>query len=258
MGREIPRLGAPVRRAGLALVALLAAGGVRAEADPLAAVRAALRQFPGKAPITAQLERAVTNERKDRPLEAGRATFDIKAGPNGISIGYPADLLEQIRAERADTDPEKAKPARRTLENFDAIDVADMLNSATGLLSDLEGATLRNDTAAEYDGRPARLLELELVLRVSKADSKWLKSGSRTMKLWTTPDGVPLAAESEGAFSVGLLIFTFDARELRSQTFAPVGDRLATLRRAVRFDGEGLGESTHSHSETTLRLPDRS
>jgi hypothetical protein len=253
-------VGARVRRAHptLALVALLAAGVAHADADPLATVRAALQRLPGQSPITAQLERAVTNERKDRPLEAGRATFDVTAGSSGITIGYPAGLLEEIRAERADTDPEKPNPARRTLENFDAIDVGDMLNAATGLLSDLDGAKLVSETAAEHDGRPARLLELELQVRVSKADNKWVKRASRTMKLWTTADGVPLAAESDATFVVGLLFFTFDAREQRSQTFTRSGDRLVTLRRTVRFDGEGLGESTHTSSDTTLRLPTRS
>jgi len=235
------------------IILLLAAGAANAE-DPLEPVRAALKQFAGQAPVRATLERAVTSERKDRPLEAGRTTLDISAGPEGISIGYPADLLEQIRAERADPDPEKADPAQRTLENFEATDVADLLNSPTGLLRDLEGAVVKGASAAEYNGQPARLLELELVVRVSKADSKWLKNASRSMKLWTTPEGVPLAEESEAAFTVGLLIFNFNATESRTQTFTRAGDRLLTLRRTSRFDGEGLGESQHTTSETTLRL----
>ena len=217
-------------------------------------MRAALQQFTGQAPVRATLERAVTSERKDRPLEAGRAVLDVAAGPEGISIGYPAGLLEQLRAERADPDPEKAQPARRTLENFDATDVAHVLNGSTGLLRDLDGAVVKSTADVEHGGRPARLLELELVVRVSKADRKWLKTASRSMKLWTTPEGVPLAEESESSYVVGLLIFTFEATDVRTQTFARSGDRLLTLRRTSRFDGEGLGESQHTTSETILRL----
>ena len=254
-GPSSPRRRGPSFRwaRALALAALFIVGAARAE-DPLETVRAALQQFAGKAPVSALLERAVTSERKDRPLEAGRATLEVSAGPDGISIGYPADLLEQLRAERADTDPEKARPAQRTLENFDAIDAAGMLNGATGLLRDLDGAVVKGAGAADYNGQPARLLELELVVRISRADSKWLKHASRSMKLWTTPDGVPLAEESESAFTVGLLIFNFNATESRTQAFAHAGDRLLTLRRTSRFDGEGLGESQHTTSETTLRM----
>lgn len=238
----------------LGVAALVAAGAADAAGDALATVRAALQRFTGNAPISAVLERAVTSARKERPLEAGRATLDVTAGPSGISIAYPGTVLEQLRAEAADTDPEKPKPLRRTLQDFDAIEVGYMLNGAPALLNDLDGATLKGEAASEYDGRPARLLELELVLRVSKADSKWVKTARRTMKLWVDADGVPLAAESDSEFVVGLLIFTFDARESRSQVFRRVGDRLATLKRVTRFDGEGLGESQHLTSETTLRL----
>lgn len=238
----------------LAVAALAAATCARAEGGALDAVRAALKQFTGTAPVSAVLERAVTSERKDRPLEAGRATLEVSAGPAGISIGYPGTVLEQLRAEAADTDPEKPRPLRRTLQDFDAIEVANMLNGAPGLLNDLDGATLTAVSDGAYEGRPARLLELDLVLRLSKADSKWVKNARRSMKLWVDADGVPLAAESDSEFVVGLLIFTFDARETRSQAFHRVGDRLATLRRSTSFDGEGLGESQHLTTDTTLRL----
>lgn len=247
-----------VARLTLAAVALLAAGAAQAESaaapDALQALRATLRAFAGTTPVNATIERAVTSERKDRPLEAGRVTLQVAAGRNGITVGFPPDVLEQLRSERANTDPEKSEPTKRTLENFDASDVAEILNAATGLLTELDGATLKSVTDVERDGKPARLLELDLKLRVNKANSKWLKSASRSMKLWTSPDGLPLAEETEGAYTVGLLIFTFDAAESRSQTFAPKGDRLLSVRRAARFDGEGLGESQHSTSETVLKL----
>jgi hypothetical protein len=217
-------------------------------------VRATLQRFTGQAPISAVVERAVTSERKERPLEAGRATLDVTAGPAGVSGGYPAAVLEQLRAEAADTDPEKPKPMRRTLQDFDAIEVGYMLNGAPALLNDLDGATLKGATASEHEGRPARLLDLDLVMRVSKADRKWVKTARRSMKLWVDADGVPLAAESDSEFVVGLLMFTFDARESRSQAFHRTGDRLVTVKRVTRFDGEGLGESQHLTTETTLRL----
>lgn len=247
-----------VARLTLAAAALLVAGAAQAQAvagpDALEALRATLRGYGGTTPVSAAIERAVTSQRKDRPLEAGRVTLQVTAGPAGITIAYPPDVLDQLRAERANPDPEKTEPARRTLENFDASDVAEILNAATGLLTELDGAKLRSVTDVERDGKPARLLDIELQLRVNKANSKWFKSASRSMKLWTTPEGIPLAEETEGAFTVGLLIFTFDASEWRTQTFAPRGDRLLSVRRAAKFDGEGLGESQHSTSETVLKL----
>ena len=238
----------------LAAACLLLAGAARAGEDPLAAVRNALQQLGGSTPVKASLERAVTSERKDRPLEAGRVKLDVLAGLSGISLQYPATLLEQIRAEKALTDPEKAKPITRTLEGFDAIDVAALLNGATSLLSEIEGATLKSETTADYQGQTARLLDLDLVVRTSKANSKWLKSASSTMRLWIRPDGVPLAAETEFNFRAGILMFTFDGKDVETHAYSRVGDRLVAYRYTTRFDGDGLGESQHFWSETILKL----
>ena len=238
----------------LAAACLLLAGAARAGEDPLAAVRSALQQLGGSTPVKASLERAVTSERKDRPLEAGRVKLDVLAGLSGISLQYPATLLEQIRAEKALTDPEKAKPITRTLEGFDAIDVAALLNGATSLLSEIEGATLKSETTADYQGQTARLLDLDLVVRTSKANSKWLKSASSTMRLWIRPDGVPLAAETEFNFRAGILMFTFDGKDVETHAYSRVGDRLVAYRYTTRFDGDGLGESQHFWSETILKL----
>lgn len=254
MGREIPRLVAELSGGTFAAALLLLAGAAHAADDPLDAVRSALQQLGGTAPIKATLERAVTSDRKGRPLEAGRVNLDVLSGPSGISLQYPAALLAQIRAERAQTDPEKARPTTRTLEGFDAIDVAALLNGATGLLSDLEGATVRSDSTVDYQGQKARQLELELVVRTSKANRKWLKSATSTMRLWLTPESVPLAAESEFTFRAGLLIFNFDGKEVETHAYTRMRDRLVALRYTTRFDGDGLGESTHNWSETTLHL----
>ncbi|HUR39981.1 MAG TPA: hypothetical protein VM240_02330 [Verrucomicrobiae bacterium] len=245
-----------MRRVAIIAAALLAtfAGIARAGDDALEQVRAALRELPGTAAVRATVTRSFTSERKERPLEAGRAQIEVMAGPDGISLNYPAGLLAEVRAERAQRDPEQAKPATRTLENFEATDVADLLNRATGLTTDLDGATLQGVTEEERDGRPARRLDLDLVVRTSKADSKWVKTSSRKMKLWVTPEGLPLATESEFNMRVGLLMFNFDARDVRTETFGRAGDRLITQRLATRFDGEGLGESQHTHSDVTLAL----
>lgn len=241
----------------LALAALLASGLARAEADPLAAIRGTLKTFTGTTPLTATLERAVKSERKGRPPEAGRVTLDVAATPGGIAITYPAALLEALRAERAETDPEKPNPTQRAIEGVDAVDVANVLNGAADLLTDLEDAVVLSVAPADHEGRPARLHELELRVRVSQADSKWLKSATRTMRLWTTDEGVPLATETTSEYRVGFLVFTFDARDMQSQTFTRVGDRLVATRRTTRFDGEGLGEKQHQASETTLHLQPR-
>jgi hypothetical protein len=252
-----PRASSPRMRGPSVLLAFavaLLAGPAQAGNDSLDRVRAALAQFAGTTPVQATLERAVTAERKDRPLEAGRATLRITAGPAGITLLYPAALLEQIRLERAQTDPEKAKPTTRTLDTFDAIDVAALLNGPTALLTDLEGATVKSEAETTYKGQPARLLELELKVRTSKANSKWLKSASSSMRLWVDAGFVPLAAESEFNFRAGFLMFTFDGKDLETHDYSRVGDRLLAQRYTTRFDGDGLGESQHMWSETTLKI----
>lgn len=244
-----------------ALVALILALPLATQAqerpppgDGLELVRGALRQFTGTAPVQALVDRSIKNQRKDRAPEEGLAQLEVSAGSRGISIGYPPPLLERIRAERASTDPEAPKPARATLDEFDVADVADVLNRAVGMLSDLDGARVTGDVAATWGNGPARQLDFELVIRTSKADGKWVKSATHTMRLWVTPEGVPLASESALDITVGFLVFTFDAKSRRNETFARIGDRLVAVRQSAQFDGEGLGESTHNRTETTVKL----
>src|SRR5689334_17054255 len=237
------------------LAALLAVGPACAQAaGGLETLREALRRLAGTTAVSATLERSVVADRKDRPHEEGRMTLEITAAADRLSIGYPDELLAQLRAERAATDPDRPRPAERVLLGFDVADVSNLLHNAPGLLADLDGATLLADGATDWQGQPARLLELELVNRTSKADSKWMKRQRRTLKVWTTAEGVPLAADSEYVFRAGFLIFNFDGKEVRSRRYALVGDRLVVTSVTSQFDGEGFGEQEHSRSETTLRL----
>jgi hypothetical protein len=238
--------------------ALLASGAAPAESNGLETVRAALRQLAGTTPVTATLERTVAADRKDRPHEEGRVTLQITAGASSLSIRYPDELLDELRAERAEIDPEKPRPAQRVLLGFDVADVSSLLNHAQGLLGDLEGATVLAESEADWQGQKARLLELELVNRTSKADSKWMKSERLTMKLWITPEGLPLAADSDYVFRAGFLIFNFDGKEVRTRRYARAGDRLVVTQVNSMFDGEGFGEEHHERSETTVHLqPER-
>lgn len=242
-----------MRPAALALALALAAPA-HAQPDCLDGVRGVLRGFAGSSPLQASLQRAVTHERKDRPLESGRVDLEVVAGPEGLHLLYPDALLERIRAERAQTDPEKPQPTVRTIEGFDAIDVAALANGAPALLHEIEDATCRDDTPDTYIGRPVRRLDLDLKVRTSKANSKWFKSAISTMRLWVTADNVPLAAESEFDFRVGFLMFTYDGKDVETHEYLVRADRLIATRYVVRFDGDGLGESQHNWSETTLHL----
>ena len=237
-----------------AALCLLGLGQAQA-ADSLDALRASLRGLPSSTPVTATVERFVSSQRKDRPLTEGRVVLDVNAGSSGLSIAYPPALLAQLEAERAELDPEKPRTALNVLLGFDIADIASLLNHAHALLRDLEGARLIAESNTDWQGQKAQLLELDLVVRTSKADSKWIKSQRRSMKLWVTPEGLPLASEDQQVVRVGFLFLNFDATNQNNSRYLRAGDRLVVAQTTNRFEGEGLGEEQRTRSETSVRVP---
>jgi hypothetical protein len=249
-------------RAGRALLGLLttalAVAGAPARADGLSELRATLARLPGAAPVRAALELSVVNRTKGESNrdDEGKTRVELAAGPQGISIAYPAGELEraaaEMRAQRAN--PERTTPERTAMREVNGLDVAEYLSFAGPLLARLERATLVEERRAVYAGRPANVLMLKLEPALRKEEMAHVKESVYTMKLWVGGDGVPVAAETSLRGKAGILFLNFKNLSHESWEFARAGDRLVVTRHRQEVDASGLGQEFHRRTTAVLTI----
>ncbi len=235
---------------------VVAAGPARA--DGLSNLRAALARLPGASPLRAALDLHVVNRTKGEANRAdeGRTKVELAAGPQGLSITYPATALgeaaAEMRAQRAD--PERPTPLRTALREVNGLDIAEYLSFAGPLLARLERATLVGERREAYQGRPADLLTLKLEPALRKEEMAHVKESVYTMKVWVGGDGVPLAAETSLHGKAGILFLNFKNLSHESWEFARAGDRLVVTRHHQEVDASGLGQEFHRRTTAVITL----
>jgi hypothetical protein len=226
-----------------------------ASADALDSVRDALRALPGKTPLHATLERRIDIDQKGKTRVQGAATVAVSSGVGGVQLDFPSEQLARAAAEKQDADNENPHSLARALGSLDVTEIAATLNCAAALLHDLDGAKLLKDSSVSLRGAPARLLELELVVHLSKADQKHLSDTTSSMKLWLGADGLPLASEKQTLAKGSFMLISFSANEFQARDFAHRADRLVAVREERRLESAGFGESAKDQRVTSVTLP---
>jgi hypothetical protein len=245
------------RPAGLLLLAaLLGAGPALGAAPPpprvdaLAELRAALAKLNGREPIHATIETQVFSETKEDGKtipEQGKGTIQVEDGPEGLRVTFPVAFLErgaeEARQHRAD--PERPTPTQTVLREINATDLSEALSFAGSLATRISHAKLTLERPEAVAGRPAKLVVLTAPLAVPEAERKHIKDSKVTLKVWLSPDGVPLVAESLTEIKVGLLFLTFTTESRDHWDLVRVGNRLVVTRRHQETNGAGLGQEFH-------------
>lgn len=226
-----------------------------AQADVLGSLRETLRALPGKAAISASGERRTDLEVTDKPREQTALRFSVSAGPAGLQLNFPPDTMARADADRRSLEMDQPRPAARALATLDAGDLSAMLNVAPDLLRDLEGATLRSDTAVRFEDAPARLLELALVVRLPAADAKRVNDAQGLLRLWLDAEGLPISAERSVRLKGRVMLIGFEMNDSLSRRLVRRGDRLVALREERRQQGSGFGAQSRDERFTTLQLP---
>jgi hypothetical protein len=227
----------------LALRLALAADG---RADELGELTASLARLPATDPLRAGLDLQVFRRSKlDNYVDHSRVALELEAGPEGVRVDYPRAVLKQADQElRGQTvDPEKKTPTWTALGALTLNEVAEVLDCSVSLARDLSLAKLVETRAASYQGRPARLLLLNLTPRLSKEARKHVKNAESTMSIWVGEDGLPLAAERTDRTRGTFLLLGFENVRKQSWAFGRRGNRLFALRHQVEDSASGLGQS---------------
>ncbi len=225
-----------------------------AHAQNLPSLVQSLLKMSGTTPVRATLDRQVWNKTPGQALEHGRTSVIVEMTSAGLSVIYPTSEIRKAEAEARETDPEKPKPTTSALSSLDAVDVGAAISFSGRLLHELEGARLIKDIPTSYRGQPSRLLEMDVKVRLSKAETKHVRQATSRMKLWLGADGTPVASETTSSFKARFLVVTFEGKGTTTRQFARNGDRLLVMHEDSRNEGSGFGQSFNRRTVTTLRL----
>lgn len=225
-----------------------------ASADTLDLVRSKLEAMPATTPLSGTLDFRVVGRTEDRPAEDGRTRAHVTADASGLSIRHPLAALEDAKTEALDPNPDRNRPAIRALRSIEASEVAEIVDYAPYLLSDLTGAKITNESVTRLSGREVRLLEIELPVRLSAEARKRIRSSEASMKLWIGPDNVPIASEQSSTARGRFLLISFQGTRQESRTFTRSGNRLVVTRLETHTEGSGLGKSAGESRWATLQL----
>lgn len=228
-----------------------------AEASGLDDLRNALEVLRGTTPVTVSITAQVATVSKDdddRVINAsGTATLAAEDGPQGLRLAYPRDIIARAVAEGAgrQTDSTAPIPTRNALNELDYADVHSMVHASETLLTRLEGAKLKAERSEAWNGKPARLLSLDLTLAKNQ---QFVDKQSSTMDIWIDEAGRPLASRAQ-AMSKGsaYIVVTFEVKNREDRVYSVVGDRLLVIRRESSGSGSGAGQRGETKATVTLQ-----
>lgn len=228
-----------------------------AEASGLDDLRKALEGLRGTMPVKVSLTAQVTTVSKDDDDKvrnaSGTATLAAEDGPQGLRLAYPRDIIVKAVAEGAgrQTDSTAPVPTRNALNELDYADVHSMVHAAETLLIRLEGAKLKAEKVEAWNGRPARLLSLELTVAKNQ---QFVDKQSSTMDIWIDEAGRPLASRAQ-SMSKGsaYIVVSFEVKNREDRVYSVVGDRLLVTRRDSAGSGSGAGQRGDTKATVTLQ-----
>ena len=229
-----------------------------AHADPLTDLRATLGALQGRDAIHAEVD--VKRSSKDAdgtsPKAGANATLSVRADAQGLELMFAPKLLEQATREAAAkaANPDLSSPINDVLQEATPADINDLVGFAPSLLRKIDGATLKENRADTFDGKPARLIVLDLPMRVSSKDRDSLKHYEGNMKIWLDVDGTPLAAERAQRYEGRKFLISFSTERNVSTRFQHVGERLVAVTQTRHDTFKGFGQDNDTTVVTRVTV----
>ena len=228
-----------------------------ASADALTDLRASLAQLTATTPAHGTFEVTSSNKSsdEDQPFQ-GKASVGFEIGEAGLRILYSKTTLmqanQEARAEAAD--PDRQTPARSGMGRVRALQLAELLDGAASLTTELMTAQLIDAKTVMYRGKAARMVTLKLSPRLSKGTSKRVKKVDATLSVWLGDDGVPIAAERNFSVKASFMLMSFESDQKQNWTYMRTGDRLIATSSEETQKSDGFGQHNVTHVVEVVRL----
>lgn len=237
----------------LATAALLLSSS--AFATGLDDLRTALASLQGQGSLRGVYDTRTSTTDKDRAkgTESAAASATVEEDANGIEIRWDRNLLKQAFDQANPANGAKKQDTLQSLINGSGpMKLQQTLNYAPRLLAYLKGATLKAERQENYQGKPARALDLVLQPPEIGSSQVSVKESTVTGTIWINAEGVPLAASVSHKFRGSAMVFlSFEDAAKRDYVFSTIANRLVLL----KYEEQGArknpgGENTYKISTT--------
>lgn len=233
----------------LALAALLI--GNPAAANGLDDLRAALAPLQGQGGLRGTYEAREENtdaDKKSGAAEVAQVSAQIDDDAAGLQIRWERGLLKRVAEEgRPVKGAKKNETLGKIINASSATRIANAVNYAPQLLYFLSNSQLKQERADNYQGKPARLLELQITPPLDN-DKVKIKENSHLAQIWIDADGLPLGGNVVHSVKASMLVFlSFEQNSKEEMIFAVNANRLVVLRREERGTEKGFGSDNQFH-----------
>ncbi len=226
-------------------------------ADGLTDLRGTLAKLQGTEAIHAKADIhhwSKNGEGKKAHIKQSHCTIQLEDGPGGLRLGWTP---QQIAGARKESQAKAENPEAET-PNLDALSALGGLN-ATGylchadyLLQQMNGATVLEDRADTYQGRPSRVLVLKLNPAMNAEEKSMVKNREEKLKVWLDDRGLPLATEHTMALKASKFLISFTVNNREERKLAVLGNRLVVQSETHEDSGSGMGFSNTTKKTTAL------
>ena len=239
------------------LIPALLLAALPCSADGLSELRGTLGRLQGSEAIhaTAEIQNwSQDGEGKKAKVKQTHSTVLIEDGPNGLRLGWTSAQIQGARKESQlkAVNPEAVTPNLDSLSALNGLGATTFLIQSDHLLQQLKGATLLEDRADGYQGKPSRLLVFKLDPAVGADAKSMIKDRKETLKVWLDGNGVPLATEYVIAIKASKFLISFTANNRQASKLAVLGNRLVVQNETKESSGSGMGFSNTSKKVTAL------
>ena len=188
---------------------------------------------------------------QDIEESAGTVSAWVEEDATGLQIRWDRALLKRAEAETKVKGAKKTDSAALGMGSASALHIFAAVNYAPKLAHLLSTGQLKGDRPEAYQGKPARLLEVDLKAPDSE-DAKKAKENIYSVRLWIGADGLPMGAAFTRSLKVSMLLISMETSSTEDLVFAPASNRLVALRREERQTMKAMGIESQQRTLATF------
>ncbi len=228
-------------------------------ADGLGDLRAALERLQGREAIQAQQEVQFWKDQGDGGTlvhTQGDGRARVEDGPGGLSVRFAPAFLTAATQEALERvkKPDTPSPRADAMDELGVRRLGEYLSYARLLLRDLEQCRLVKEEATTLEGRPVRLLRFQGDPSLPTAIKKMLNKLDAEVRVWITPEGLPLAQEVAYTYKGSKFFISFTGTRRERLEYRVLGQRLVVTSHDWKETYEGFGQKQDTHKRYRVLL----
>ncbi|MDC8759266.1 hypothetical protein [Janthinobacterium fluminis] len=216
-----------------------------ASATGLDDLKAALAPLQGQGVLRGTYEareQKTDLEKNGAKPELAQVSALVEDDAGGLQIHWDRALLKRAADESRPAKGKKSDALTQAIGSSSAPRIAAAVNYAPKLLQQLASSQLKQERVDTYQGKPARLLEINFTPPDEDNDKVKVKENTHLAQVWLGADGLPLAASVTHKVKVSFMVFlSYETTSKEELLFSAQANRLVVLRREEQGNEKGMG-----------------